>query len=89
VSGSSSLFGVPALKSSDKYVDQINAWKDGGDITKVQLFYSYSLGCVFGVKPTYGAVSQLFGVDENLDGAQLELGPGEFFEQAHYKAGKK
>jgi hypothetical protein len=88
VSGSTPLFGVPALRSTDRYVDQVGAWKAGGDITRVELFYSYSLGCVFGVKPSYGATGELFGVEDNLEGAQLELHSGEFFTGAEFKAGR-
>ncbi|KAI8468273.1 MAG: hypothetical protein J3K34DRAFT_14122 [Monoraphidium minutum] len=92
VSGESPLFGTPDVKASDYWVDQTANWQANGDITKLQLFYSYSFGCVFGVKPTYGYKSKdaaLFGVENNLHGEHLVLGAGETFVEAQYKAGAK
>jgi hypothetical protein len=92
VSGETPLFGTSLKKASDKWVDQVAKWKATGDLTKLQLFYSYSYGCVFGVKPTYGYDSKdaaLLGVEKNLQGTHLSLGAGESFVEAEYKAGGK
>ena len=89
VSGYTPLFGVPQVKPTDKYVDQLGAWKAGGDITKMSMYYSHSYGCIFGVKPTYGESAALFGVEDRLQGVTMALNQGEYFTEAEYKAGGK
>lgn len=89
VTGYTPLFGAAAVEDPDTFVDQLPVWKAAGPIKQLQLFYSPSAGCLYGVKPTYGAKSPLFGSDAAEQAAELGLEEGEFFNEAQYKAGGK
>jgi hypothetical protein len=89
VSGYSGFFGAAAKKPTDRYHNQVPRWEASGDIRKVQLFYSYNWGCIFGVRTTYGSESVLMGMETNLASSNLTLAPGEYITQAQYKGGVK
>jgi hypothetical protein len=91
ISGYSGFFGAPAKQPSDHFVSQLTRWQAGGDMRKLQLFFSFDQGCVLGVKPTYGPVagngSALLGLEAGLTGLHLVLQPGERFVEAQHKSG--
>ncbi len=86
------MFGAKWAESFVLYTQDYN-WKVSGDITKVNLFYGESEGCVKGIKAQYGADpanAQRLGVEsKNLQARSLQLKEGERIVRAEYKASNK
>lgn len=64
-------------------------WDAAGDITRLQLLYSFSSGCVVGARPTYGlsaSNASLLGREAGATGLHLTLRGGEYFASAAYKS---
>lgn len=54
VTGYSPFFGVKGENKPMTYHDHTSQWKKYGQITKINLYYSWNFKCVQGVKVTYG-----------------------------------
>ncbi|GBF88365.1 hypothetical protein Rsub_01077 [Raphidocelis subcapitata] len=91
VAGYTGFFGTGSKRDGDRYLSQLPAWQNVGDITKLQLFYSGSIGCVLGIRPTYGpgaGEAQLIGSERGLEATALELDPGEHFVKAEHRGSR-
>lgn len=68
-------------------------WKVSGDISKVNMFYGMTEGCLKGVKAQYGpdpANAQRLGVETKaLLTRSIQLKEGEHIVRAEYKASSK
>jgi hypothetical protein len=54
VTGYSPFFGVKGESKPMTYHDHTAQWKKFGQITKINLYYSWNFRCVQGIKVTYG-----------------------------------
>eukprot|EP00879_Flechtneria_rotunda_P027008 GHRR01028865.1.p1 GENE.GHRR01028865.1~~GHRR01028865.1.p1 ORF type:complete len:185 (+),score=46.07 GHRR01028865.1:185-739(+) len=75
---------------------QETAWRQFGDITKINLYYNPVEQCLKGIKPTYGsnaANAQILGTETEgttiYTTADLTLQAGEVFIKAEYKYGTR
>ncbi|KAF8063666.1 Prx [Scenedesmus sp. PABB004] len=90
---SSVMFGSPWSPNNPYYVQEA-AWKNLGNMTKLNLYYDEARRCIVGVKPTFGwqaANARRLGV-EKAGGAALHekdiaLSPGESIVKVEYKFG--
>lgn len=89
---SSPMFGAKWEEKFVLYTQDYN-WKVSGDITKVNLFFGESEGCVKGIKAQYGgdpANAQRLGVEsKNLLARSMQLKAGERIVRAEYKASSR
>jgi hypothetical protein len=83
------MFGALWADNFVLYTHDYN-WKMSGDITKVNLYYGESEGCVKGIKAQYGADpanAQRLGVEtKTLLLRSMQLRAGERIIRAEYKA---
>ncbi len=59
-------------------------------MAKVNLYFSWKLGCLLGLKVTYGADvkgAQLIGIEKDLTSKDIRLGPGESITRVDVKEG--
>jgi len=88
VTGYSPFFGAKPEDRALKYVDQVPAWKKFGPVSKLNLYYSWKLGCLLGLKVTYGdggRSAQLVGVQSYLTEKDIRLGPLEVITKVEVK----
>jgi hypothetical protein len=78
----------PCLSTAQDY-----NWKVSGDISKINMFYGMTEGCLKGIKAQYGpdpANAQRLGVETKaLLTRSIQLKEGERIVRAEYKAGSK
>lgn len=86
------MFGAKWAENFVLYTQDYN-WKTSGDITKVNLYFGESEGCLKGVKAQYGADpanAQRLGVEaKSLLTRSMQLKGGERVVRAEYKASSK
>jgi hypothetical protein len=89
------MFGAPWLKTFVTYSQEAQ-WKRHGDMIKLNIYYDEGLGCVTGVKPTYGTSNSMavrLGTEKTpakvpVSTKHIQLGAREKITSAQWKAGK-
>ena len=89
------MFGSPWAPSNPYYLHE-SAWRNSGNISNLALFYDATIGCVGGIKATYGwddDNARRLGVEAEpggfpLSSRSLQLASGEYFNSAQFKFGR-
>uniref|UniRef100_A0A383WFB0 Jacalin-type lectin domain-containing protein n=1 Tax=Tetradesmus obliquus TaxID=3088 RepID=A0A383WFB0_TETOB len=88
VVGESNTLGVVGENKPMQQVDHTEQWRQYGQITKLNLYYSWNHGCLQGIKATYGykaGNALIIGHEKNLYSQHLELADYEHVVKADWR----